>query len=77
MKLKKYGQMPITKGLRGGRVMEVTLSMIIVELEDGSFRADCPEFGFSVAGKSEAEASANLKAEAKRRAKEAKRTPLR
>ena len=52
--------------------MEVILSMIIVELKDGSFRADCPEFGFSVTGKSEAEASANLKAEAKRRAKEAK-----
>ena len=52
--------------------MEVTLSMIIVELEDGSFRADCPEFGFSAVGKSEAEASANLKAEAAKRAKEAK-----
>ena len=52
--------------------MEVILSIIIVELEDGSFRADCPEFGFSAIGKSDAEASANLKAEAKRRAKEAK-----
>lgn len=52
--------------------MEVTLSMIIVELEDGSFRAECPELGFSVTGKSEAEASTNLKAEAEKRAKEAK-----
>ena len=52
--------------------MEVTLSMIIVELEDGSFRADCPEFDFSAVGKNEGEASANLKAEAARRAKEAK-----
>ena len=52
--------------------MEVILSMIIVELEDGGFRAECPELGFSVTGKTEGEASANLKAEAERRAKEAK-----
>ena len=52
--------------------MEVILSMIIVELEDGSFRAECPELGFSTTGKNEADASANLKAEAEKRAKEAK-----
>lgn len=49
---------------------EISVSAVVVELEDGSYRANCPDLGIDATGNNADEAFANLKAAVTRHIRE-------
>ena len=49
---------------------EVSVSAVLIEREDGTYRANCPEFDINTEGESSEEAFENLKAAVKKHIRE-------